>query len=87
MERHGTDPLHELEARTRGSDPRFARGLETGNPRQPREYRRRRGRAWALLALAVAMVITGTALAQGLLLAAGLVLAGMATSLLPDPRH
>ncbi|QIP86778.1 DUF3040 domain-containing protein [Streptomyces sp. Tu 2975] len=80
------DPLHDLEAQTRRSDPRFAHGLRTAHPRRPREYRRRRGRAWALLVLASAMLVTGMVLPQGLLLASGLVVAGMATSLLDPPK-
>lgn len=79
-------PLHDLEARTRRSDARFARGLGTGRPRPPREYRRRRGPAWALLAASMAMLVTGVVLPQGLLLAAGLVTAGIATYLLAPPH-
>ncbi|WP_409467241.1 DUF3325 family protein [Streptomyces sp. HC307] len=86
MAQPGTNPLHDLEAQTQRSDPHFARGLETGHPRQPREYRRRRGLAWALLALSVAMMITGMVLPQGLLLATGLVTAGMATYALAPPH-
>lgn len=67
------------------SDPHFARGLQTGRPRQPREYQRRRGPAWALLALSLAMLVMGMVLPQGLLLATGLVSAGMALCLLAPP--
>jgi hypothetical protein len=51
----------------------------------PRAYRRRRGRAWALLAASLAMLVMGMVLPQGLLLASGLVAAGMATHLLAPP--
>lgn len=78
-----TDPGHH-ETRTRPSGPHAARAPRVG--RQPRENRRRRGRAWALLTLSVAMLITGVMLPQGLLLAAGLVTAGMATYLLVPPH-
>ncbi|MDX2906794.1 hypothetical protein PV464_43525, partial [Streptomyces scabiei] len=54
-------------------------------PRPPRAYRRRRGRAWALLAVSLAMLVLGMVLPQGLLLASGLVAAGMATHLLAPP--
>ncbi|MFE7763531.1 hypothetical protein [Streptomyces sp. NPDC057438] len=53
----------------------------------PRAYRRRRGRAWALLAGSLVMLVMGMVLPQGLLLASGLVTAGMATHLLAPPDH
>ncbi|MFJ5218807.1 DUF3040 domain-containing protein [Streptomyces sp. NPDC088354] len=81
-----TDPLHALDAQTRRSDPQFARGLRTGRPRRPREYRCRRGPAWTLFALSVAMLIVGMTLPQGLLLASGLVGAGLATYLVTSPH-
>ncbi|WP_416978938.1 DUF3040 domain-containing protein [Streptomyces sp. T028] len=86
MTQPDTNPLHDLEAQTQRSDPHFAHGLQTARPHQPREYRRRRGPAWALLALSVAMLVMGTVLPQGLLLASGLVTAGMATYLLAPPH-
>ncbi|MGA5810718.1 DUF3040 domain-containing protein [Streptomyces cellulosae] len=86
MAQPGRSPLRDLEAPLR-SDPRFARGLDTGNPgAQPPGYRRRRGRAWALLAFSLAMLVVGMLLPQGLLLASGLVTAGMATHLLAAPH-
>jgi hypothetical protein len=48
------DRIADLEARLRRDDPRFARGLDQGRPRRPREYRR--GRAWLVMALALAAV-------------------------------
>jgi hypothetical protein len=88
MTQPGTDPLHDLETRTRRNDPRFARELELRQPRRPRADRGRRGLAWALLAVSVLMVITGMLLPQGLLLAAGLVAAGTAAHLLAlAPAH
>ena len=80
-----TDPLRDLEAHTQRSDSRFARGLQKGRPCRPREYRRRRGPARALLALSLALLVTGIVLPQGLLLAASLVTAGVATYLLTPP--
>ncbi|MEU6497067.1 DUF3040 domain-containing protein [Streptomyces sp. NPDC046984] len=80
-----TDPLRDLEARTQHSDSYFARGLQKGRPRQPREYRRRRGPALALLALSLAMLVTGIVLPQGLLLAASLVTAGVGAYLFTPP--
>lgn len=76
--------LHEIEARLHHDDPRFAHGLRQGRPYQPREYRY--GRAWLLLAVALAALGTGIALAHGLLLAAGLVLAGIAGEMF-DPQR
>jgi hypothetical protein len=69
-------PLAELEAQTERSDPRFARALDSGHPRKPREYRH--GPAWIVLSLAVAFLVTGLILPHGLLIATGLVSAGVA---------
>ncbi|OPF84644.1 hypothetical protein VT50_0201005 [Streptomyces antioxidans] len=79
----GDTQLHELEERMARSDPRFARGLGEGRPRRPREYRH--GPAWALLAVSLAMQVVGMLLPQGLLLAAGLVVAGIAAHLFVSP--
>ncbi|KMS76941.1 hypothetical protein ACM01_03710 [Streptomyces viridochromogenes] len=76
--------LGEIESRLHREDPHFARALGAGRPCQPREYRHTR--AWLLLALALAVLGTGIALAQGLLIAAGLVLAGMAGELFDPDR-
>ncbi|MDX3583055.1 DUF3040 domain-containing protein [Streptomyces europaeiscabiei] len=76
--------LSEIEALLDHEDPRFARALGAGCPCRPREYRH--ARAWLLLAAAMAVLGTGIALAHGLLIAAGLVLAGMAGELL-DPER
>ncbi|WP_207620872.1 DUF3040 domain-containing protein, partial [Streptosporangium minutum] len=82
MAQSGTDPLHALEEQMQPSDPQVARAREAGRPRQPRAYPRRRGLALALLVLSVTMLVTGMVLPQGLLLAAGLVTAPLATHLL-----
>lgn len=76
--------LHEIEARLLHEDPRFARGLGHGRPCPPREYRY--ARAWLLLAAALAVLGTGIAVAHGLLIAAGLVLAGVAGEMF-DPHR
>ncbi|MDW8805913.1 DUF3040 domain-containing protein [Streptomyces scabiei] len=76
--------LGEIESRLHREDPRFARALGTDRPCRPREYRHTR--AWLLLALALAALGTGIALAHGLLIAAGLVLAGMAGELFDPGR-
>ncbi|MGI5414033.1 DUF3040 domain-containing protein [Streptomyces chartreusis] len=79
------DPrLGEIETRLHREDPRFARALGAGRPCQPREYRHTR--VWLLLAVALAVLGTGFALAHGLLIAAGLVLAGMAGELFEPQR-
>lgn len=79
MAHPGDELLHDLEERMERSDPRFARGLDAGRPRPPREYRRRL--AWVLLAVSVSMLVGGLVLPQGLLLATGLVVAGVAAHL------
>ncbi|MCP9211817.1 DUF3040 domain-containing protein [Streptomyces cucumeris] len=76
----GDTLLTDLAERTERSAPRFARGLGTGQPRRPREYRR--GPAWILLAVSLAMLALGLALPHGLLLASGLVTTGAAVHLL-----
>jgi hypothetical protein len=83
MAQSGTDPLHALEEQMQPSDPQVARAREAGRPR-------RRGLALALLAIAVAMLVTGMVLPQGLLLAAGLITAPVAMHLLTalqNPCH
>ncbi|WDV52628.1 DUF3040 domain-containing protein [Streptomyces coeruleorubidus] len=76
--------LSEIESRLHREDPRFARALGVGRPCQPREYRHLR--AWLLLAVALAVLGAGLALGHGLLIATGLVLAGMAGELF-DPER
>ncbi|MFE7901979.1 DUF3040 domain-containing protein [Streptomyces sp. NPDC057424] len=78
--------LVDLEARLEREDPRFTRAMRAGRPVRPREYRRTG--AWWGLALGVAVLACGIALAQGLLIAGGLVLVGMAAQLAdPDPAR
>ncbi|MFE0794433.1 DUF3040 domain-containing protein [Streptomyces mutabilis] len=76
--------LSEIEYHLHREDPRFADALDAGRPRRPREYRP--GRAWLLLATALAVLGAGLFLAHGLLIAAGLVMAGIAAELL-DPHR
>jgi hypothetical protein len=76
--------LSDIESRLYRDDPRFARALDAGRPRPPREYRYLR--AWLLLAAALAVLCSGIVLSHGLLIATGLVLAGMAAELL-DPER
>ncbi|GAA0648956.1 hypothetical protein GCM10009535_28550 [Streptomyces thermocarboxydovorans] len=80
--------LSDIEARLQREDPRFARALGAGRPRSPREYPRLR--AWLLFVLALVVLGGGIALAHGLLIAAGLVLAGLAGEMFGpgrDPRR
>ncbi|MET8979511.1 DUF3040 domain-containing protein [Streptomyces sp. NPDC004539] len=80
------DRLEALASATERDDARFARALADGRPQRPREYRR--GRAWWALAGAGALLLVGIALPHGLLLATGLVGAGMAATLFdPHRRH
>jgi len=78
------DPLEALASATERDDARFARALAEGCPRRPREYRR--AHAWWTLSGAGALLFAGIALPHGLLLATGLVLAGMAATLF-DPHR
>lgn len=73
-----------LEARFERDDPRFARAMRAGRPSRPREYRHT-GAWWSLL-VALAVLVTGVVVGHGLLIAAGLVLAGMAAQLF-DPHR
>ncbi|MFJ1646398.1 DUF3040 domain-containing protein [Streptomyces sp. NPDC088258] len=77
--------LDGLAERLRRDDPRFARALRTGAPCVPREYRR--GAAWSTLGVALCKFALGVALGHGLLIAAGLVLAGAAGHLFDPDRH
>ncbi|MFD9024424.1 DUF3040 domain-containing protein [Streptomyces parvulus] len=77
--------LSEIASRLHHEDPHFARALADGRPRRPREYRHHR--AWLLLAAALAALSTGLLLPHGLLIAAGLVLAGIAGELFDPHRH
>ncbi|MFD7506673.1 hypothetical protein [Streptomyces sp. NPDC059850] len=85
MARPGTQPSHDVQARTRRSAPPGAHGPGTGHPRRAHADRRRRGPARVLLALSVVMLVMGMVLPQGPLLAAGLVTAGAAHLLAPPP--
>ncbi|RII14253.1 hypothetical protein DSC45_21430 [Streptomyces sp. YIM 130001] len=76
--------LGDLEAQMEREDPEFARSLADGRPRSPREYRR--GRAWLVLAVAVGCLGFGIGIGHGLLLATGLVVAGIAGHLF-DPQR
>ncbi|MBR8640123.1 DUF3040 domain-containing protein [Streptomyces tuirus] len=86
MSQSEDDRLDDLAARLEREDPRFARAMRSGRPARPREHRRTG--AWWGVALGVALLGSGIALAQGLLIAAGLVLVGMAAQLVdPDPAR
>lgn len=74
--------LVDLAARLEREDPRSARALRSGRPVRPGQYRRTG--AWWGLALGVTVLGSGIALSQGLLIACGLVLAGL-TAQLVDP--
>ncbi|MFE5257593.1 DUF3040 domain-containing protein [Streptomyces coelicoflavus] len=76
--------LTEIASRLHREDPGFVRAFADGRPRRPREYRYRR--AWLLLAVALGALATGVFLAHGLLIAAGLVFAGVAGELF-DPHR
>ncbi|WP_030147158.1 MULTISPECIES: DUF3040 domain-containing protein [unclassified Streptomyces] len=78
--------LADLEARLERQDPGFVRAMRSGRPARPREHRRTG--AWWGLALGFAVLGSGIALAQGLLIAAGLVLVGIAAQGVdPDPSR
>ncbi|CAL9554394.1 DUF3040 domain-containing protein [Streptomyces sp. enrichment culture] len=82
-------PLRSPAARNRWDDPALVRAVSTGHPRAPRAHRRRphgRKAAWCLLTLALAAFTAGIILPHGLLLASGIVAAGIAGRLLEPPR-
>jgi hypothetical protein len=84
MRQPDDEHLVELAARLERDDPRFARAPASGRPNRPREYRR--AGAWGTLTLALSLLAAGTALPEGILVAAGLVLAGIAVPLF-DPHR
>ncbi|MFF2846371.1 DUF3040 domain-containing protein [Streptomyces sp. NPDC058001] len=68
-----------LEDHFRRDDPRFARAMGAGRPCSPREYRRRP--AQLALTAAITCLALSFVLAEPLLLAAGLILSGVAATL------
>ncbi|RDG36234.1 DUF3040 domain-containing protein [Streptomyces corynorhini] len=76
--------LGDLAERLRRDDPRLAHALRTGTPCSPREYRH--GTAWTMLAVALGGLALGIVIGHGLLIAAGLVLAGAAAHLFDPDR-
>lgn len=84
MPQSDDESLVDLEARLERDDPRFARALATGRPAPPREYRHT-GTWWALAA-GTAMLVTGVVLADGLLIATGLVVSGIAMHMIDPDR-
>ncbi|WP_030872108.1 DUF3040 domain-containing protein [Streptomyces sp. NRRL S-37] len=84
MPQSDDERLVDLAARLEHEDPRFVRSLSEGRPARPREYRRTG--AWCALAIGVTMLAAGIVVPDGLLIAAGLVLTGIAVQLL-DPNR
>ncbi|MET7687834.1 DUF3040 domain-containing protein [Streptomyces sp. NPDC005483] len=84
MRQPDEEHLIDLAARLERDDPRFAHALGSGRPARPREYRRTG--AWGTLTVALALLTSGMALPEGILVAAGLVLAGIAGPLF-DPHR
>ncbi|MEV7085935.1 DUF3040 domain-containing protein [Streptomyces sp. NPDC093085] len=76
--------LGDLAERLRHDDPRFFHALEAGTPYPPREYRH--GTAWLTLAVALGGLALGIVIGHGLLIAGGLVLAGIAGHLFDPDR-
>ncbi|MEQ4209544.1 DUF3040 domain-containing protein [Actinopolymorpha sp. B9G3] len=77
-------PLAEPEDRMGREDPRVARACGSGPPQDLRDPRRWPG--WLLMGVAVMALSTGIALGHGLLIAAGLVMAGIGVHLLDHGR-
>ncbi|MFD8151056.1 DUF3040 domain-containing protein [Streptomyces sp. NPDC059720] len=76
--------LVDLQTRLEREDPGFPRAMRSGRPAPPRRTRRT-GPRWGLAVGAVLLGV-GIVLPQGLLIAAGLVVLGMAAQLIdPDP--
>ncbi|MEU1277378.1 DUF3040 domain-containing protein [Streptomyces sp. NPDC005805] len=76
--------MRALEERLHREDPRFAEALAHGRPCRPREYRH--GRAWLLTGFGLVLLGIGIAVGDGLLIATGLVTAGLGGHLF-DPPH
>ncbi|MEE1742811.1 DUF3040 domain-containing protein [Streptomyces sp. BE147] len=76
--------LRDLEERLRHEDPEFADALSGGSTRAPRGNRR--VQAWIWLGAGLAALGAGIAAEHGLLIAAGLVVAGVAGQLF-DPQR
>ncbi|MDT0406707.1 MULTISPECIES: DUF3040 domain-containing protein [Streptomyces] len=84
MPQSDDERLVDLATRLEHEDPRFVRSLSEGRPALPREYRRTS--AWCALVIGVTMLAAGIIVPDGLLIAAGLVLSGIAVQLL-DPNR
>lgn len=84
MARPGDNPQRPLEVQMERKDLYVVHGPDTGRVFRPLTVRRRPARA--LPALSLAMSITGMVLPHGLLLAAGLVTAGIAAHLFTPAR-
>ncbi|MFG2515130.1 DUF3040 domain-containing protein [Streptomyces sp. NPDC048584] len=84
MPQSDDERLVDLATRLEHEDPRFVRSLSEGRPARPREYRRTS--AWCALVIGVTMLAAGIIVPDGLLIAAGLVLSGIAVQLL-DPHR
>ncbi|MFM9371964.1 DUF3040 domain-containing protein [Streptomyces sp. Da 82-17] len=74
MTRYDDERLGDIAARLARDDPEFARAIGSGRPCRPREYRH--GRAWLALTLALACLGVGIAVGHGVVIGAGLILAG-----------
>ncbi|MFH8451364.1 DUF3040 domain-containing protein [Streptomyces fungicidicus] len=75
----------DLAARVEHEDPHVARSPSAGRPSGPRDPRRTG--AWWALVIGVTMLIAGVIVPDGLLIAAGLVLAGISVQLLDPARR
>ncbi|MFE3742456.1 DUF3040 domain-containing protein [Streptomyces sp. NPDC059134] len=84
MTTHEDRRLDDLAERLRHDDPRFFHALEAGTPCRPREYRH--GTAWLTLAVGLGALALGIILGHGLLIAGGLVLAGIGAQLFDPDR-
>ncbi|GAA0669976.1 DUF3040 domain-containing protein [Streptomyces thermocarboxydovorans] len=84
MPKSDDERLVDLEARFEQEDPHFSRSFTSGRPARPREFRR--ARAWWALIIGVGLLIAGLVLPDGLMIAAGLVLSGIAVQLFDPPR-
>ncbi|MFJ3670525.1 DUF3040 domain-containing protein [Streptomyces sp. NPDC090106] len=84
MARFEDQRLVALAARYERDDPGFAHAMSTGVPRRRRAVRR--VAMWWVLAVSLAVFGIGVLVPSGLLIAAGLVFAGVAAQLL-DPHR
>lgn len=101
MARPEDEPHRTPDPRTNAADPTTDRvadpgvhrvasggphGVPPGHPGRPSPPRRRHGPAWAVLGAGLVLLVAGVVVGHGLLIATGLVVAGVGAHLFDYPR-